>query len=188
MRIANCGLRNAENCSSIRNPQSEIRNFVRNGFTLVELVLVCVVIGILLAASIPRFQHTADRLRTERTAVELTQLLRVARERAVTEDREIIWRWDQDAQRARLLAVNVASDGSSTTELLDDRFARSVPLPPQVSVIPTRDGSVAHEVSFFPDGTSQRTVIEIMHDHDGYTVTIDDATGQAVLAARAAAR
>jgi len=193
MRIADCGLRNVENCSSIRNQKSEIRNFIRNGFTLVELVLVCVVVGILLAATVPRFQHTADRLRTERSAFELTQLLRYARERALVEGQETAWVWhrtDRVVSIERVATsdpsgVTGASQGPEQSQPDAVRFTQSSPLPQGVEIDVARDGQAVECscVRFFPDGQSEPTMLTIRSSQQTYTISVQAATGQVVLTA-----
>ena len=153
-------------------------------FTLIELVFVMAILGILLAASAPRFAQTTERLRVERSAFELTQLLRYAHERAVSEGREIVWVWDQGAHRARLEMTQ--DDGS--TQPLGERMAMSLRLPDGISVALLRDGSPVDRVSFLPDGTSQPTILQVIHGKDSYAATIDEATGRVLLFARPAPR
>ena len=145
-------------------------------FTLIELVFVMAILGILLVASAPRFAQITERLRVERSAFELTQLLRYAHERAVSESREIVWVWDQGAHRARL---EMTEDGS--TQPIRERMAMSARLPGEISVALLRDGASVDRVSFLPDGTSQPTTLQVSHDKDLYTATIDETTSQVLL-------
>ena len=151
------------------------------GFTLIELVFVMAILGILLVAAAPRFAQTTERLRVERSAFELTQLLRYAHERAVSESREIIWVWAQGAHRAQL---EITEDGS--TQPIRERMGMSARLPDEISVALLRDGTSVDRVSFLPDGTSQPTTLQVTHDKDSYTATIDETTGQVLLSARPA--
>src|SRR3989338_3711392 len=82
------------------SPVSGLRSAA--GFTLVELIVICVVLAILLAVSAPRIQPAIQRLRTEQAAFDLVQWLRMASERAVAESRAFVWRWDEEARRGRL--------------------------------------------------------------------------------------
>src|SRR5437762_9596693 len=63
LRIADCGLRIWEGNSppAIRNPQSAIRN--RNGFTLLEIIIVITILSVLTAAAIPMVRNTVRRER-----------------------------------------------------------------------------------------------------------------------------
>src|SRR3989338_7437801 len=103
MRSSELGIRNDFH-SAFRIPHSEFPRFSQAGFTLVEVILVAVVLGMLMMVSVPRFQQTAQRLQTEQTAFALTQLLRYAHERAVAQGDEIIWVWDPETRQAHLVA------------------------------------------------------------------------------------
>ena len=161
-----------------QNRKSKIENRKCVGFTLVEVILVAVVLGLLLTASVPRFQQTAQRLHTEQTAFALTQLLRYAHERAVTNGRSVVWVWDETARRARLAVVE--EDGQR--QWLTEHVARSRPVRGEITVTLAREGAEVDDVTFFPDGTSQPATLQIAHRMFHYTVTIDATTSQPLLA------
>jgi prepilin-type N-terminal cleavage/methylation domain-containing protein len=56
---------------------------VRRGFTVVELIVVLVVIGVTLTLALPRLQDTLDRIAVERSAADLSVALGAARNAAV---------------------------------------------------------------------------------------------------------
>jgi type II secretion system protein H len=171
----------------IQNPKSKIRNQKwERGFTLVEVVLVAVVLAILLTVSLPGFQRTAQRLRVEHAAFELAQLARLAHERAVAEGRETVWTWDGERSRAWV----EAAPGASPPEAEEAGRVESSPLPAGAVVTLTRDGGdvACRCVHFFPEGTAEGATVTVGVGDHLYTVTVDAATGQARLAAGAAAR
>ena len=154
------------------------------GFTLIELVFVMVILSILLAATLPRFSQTAQRLRTEQSAFEWTQLLRYAHVRAAAQGQEVIWRWDPSIHRAYLETVQ---NGEVTR--LQERTAQSASLTAEASVgITQADQPVDCQcVHFFPNGTSEPTTVTLTFRKHVYTLHIDEATGQACLATGTAA-
>ena len=139
--------------------------------------MVTVVLGMLMMATVPRFQQTAQRLQTEQTAFALTQLLRYAHERAVAQGATIVWVWDADARQAHLES---AQDGGEP-QPLRDHVARSRPVREGITVTLTRGGAEVYDVTFSPDGTSEPSTLQITHHTFNYTVTIDAATGQSTL-------
>ena len=148
------------------------------GFTLIELVIVSVVIAILLAASVPRFQQTANRLRTEQLAYELVQTLHYARQRAMAEDRVIGWVWDSNLRQVRLDSMG---DGQNI-EALDDPWVQRVKVPGGLTIRLEWEDLPLERIQFFPDGTSDPAVLEVIpQDKPGsvYTITVEPATGQA---------
>ena len=171
------------------------------GFTLLEVVLVSVVIVLLLAAAMPRFQQASERLRAEQTAFALTQLLRAAREQAVVQGRTVVWAWDPAARHAQLYGLATAADGSLTGTALAARTDAYGPVTPDCSLLvrrsdgqnPACEASTGLECAdcsclhFFPDGTGEAAVLQVDHRGWRYTVTIDAATGAALLASGSAA-
>ena len=151
------------------------------GFTLIEVVLVAAVLAILLTASIPRFQQTAQRLRVEQAAFELAQWLRVAHERAVADNQEITWVWDAVAHRVLLERVR-SGDNPDLVE--------GASFPGGMSVSVSGAGGVAECdcVRFFPEGTSERATLTVSAGERAYTIAIDEATSQVRLSAGRAAR
>ncbi len=157
-----------------------------DGFTLIEVVLVSVLVSLLLLATIPRFQRTAQRLRLERSVFELAQLLRSAHAQAVSEGSEHVLVWEDESRRAHL--EKVPEEGAPVR--LEGRAAASAPLLEGAVVEIAQDGSrVACEcVRFFPDGTSDPATVTVQLDERIYRMMIDGTTSQVAVAAGPAAR
>ena len=176
-------MRSAEwNTRPFRIPNSEFR--IHAGFTLVELALVAVIIGILMAAVLPRFQQTTQRLHTEHLAFELAQLMRAAHARAVSESQDILWTWDEDAHRARIAPADPAIPPEARAAI------ESSTLPAAAVVTLSRDATPVgcQCVRFFPDGTSETTTVSVGLQQSVYTLKVDEATSQVLLRAGRAAR
>jgi len=157
------------------------------GFTLIEVVVVAAVITVLLVASVPAFQQTFQSLRAEQAAFEVTQLLRVGRERAVAEGRPMAWVWDGAAHRARVEPA--PSDGAGAEDTAaSGQIITGARLSPQLAVTLLREQELADRVTFFPDGTSDRAAISLSLGASVYHVDVDAATGQPALSAGTAAR
>jgi len=169
--------------------------------------MVAVVVGLLAVSSIPRFGQTAKRLRAERAAQELSQLLRLSHARAVASGRPVTWVWDPGSRQARLYDVVGAAGEPALAQPVDERAARSAPLPEDVSVSLTRedrelscdqqgdprDCADCGCVHFHPDGTSEDGLgeaarLQVTHERRAYTATVDAPTGQVALTGGAAAR
>ena len=169
------------------------------GFTLIELILVSAVLGILLVASLPRFQQTARLLRVEQQAIELTQRLRYARELAVSTGHEVVWVWDPSERRARLLELLVAADGATSGSWIADQpevgsavEERAVLAPPDYEESPIGCPQEAPPeaacVYFFPNGTSESVGLTLQSPAQAYTIRLDGTTSKAVRSERLPAR
>ena len=86
--------------------------FLRSGFTLVELMVVIVVAGVLLAAAIPSFVHFSRSL-TQKQARELVlSSLRLARQQAVTAHKPIIVAFGNGVATAGITTYSVHTDAN----------------------------------------------------------------------------
>ena len=162
------------------------------GFTLIEAVLIATIISILLAASLPRFQQTAQRLRVEQAAFALTQLLRFSHELSVTDGTEVIWAW-QGSERASRVWERADDEGPwrDRSPSTHTRLAEGVSVavesgePPLGCPEPLAAASCVH---FFPDGTSEPAMLTVHLDDHSYRVTVDGTTSEVLLFAGPAPR
>ncbi len=138
------------------------------------------VLAVLLVASIPRFQGTVERLRTEQRAFELAHLLRYARERAIAQAIDARWRWDEEERR---VSVEVLGEDGRWARP-EERTAQSAPLTPQMDMsVSNMEGDPVDCgcVQFSPDGTTAPTMVVLRRGGQAFTVTVDGATGQPTL-------
>ncbi|HEY7727547.1 MAG TPA: GspH/FimT family protein [Candidatus Eisenbacteria bacterium] len=84
--------------------------FRRNGFTLIEVAVVLVVAGILLAAGLPAFVRYCQTLSQEQAGDVLVQSLRMARQQAVTAHTPIIVAFGDGVQTTGLTTYSVHVD------------------------------------------------------------------------------
>jgi len=70
LRIADCRLR----IPAIQNPKSKIQNISQYGFTLVELMLVVVIIGVLAAMVIPRLAGRTEQAKIARAKSDIAAI------------------------------------------------------------------------------------------------------------------
>jgi type II secretion system protein H len=179
--------------SEPRGANSGESRSTNDGFTLIEIVLVAVVLAILLAASVPRFQQTSHRLRAEQLAFEFAQLLRYVHGRAVAQGDVIVVTWDGDRRRATLGSVKGEEPAAWPTECTASPTPlspalESTAVPTTITVSLVRHDRAVECVNFFPDGTSEATTLHLVHRGSDYTIAIDASTSRVFLSTRAAAR
>jgi type II secretion system protein H len=165
---------------AIPPPAAGCHRWGRRAFTLIEVILVAVVLGLVLVTTVPRFQGTASRLRLEQTATQVAQLLRAAHVLAISQAQPTVWRWDADTHRVR---IEPSADDDPEVLL------RSAPFPEGTAIVVRQDDAVAECgcVRFFSDGTAEPATLTVTFQGLAYTVSVDGATSQTQLAAGAPA-
>lgn len=142
----------------------------QRGFTLVELLVVLVVVGLIAALATPRFHRAMPGLRLETTSGELAAALRHSRAEAIRSNRDTALDVDLAARSFR------PSDAVRATAIADGIA---------VEVVSAAGEAPADDVArirFFPDGTSTGGRITLAGGGRSVSVTVDWLTGRVDLA------
>lgn len=134
----------------MRDPRAR-RN--QQGFTLIEMIVVIVIMGLVAALVLVRQPWHSAGLNTEATVRALTEALRVARSRAIAEDRDV-----SVVTRSGGFAV----DGGSTW------------------VLPAGEALSPSQVIFMPDGGSSGTAILLVAGTRRIAISPNWLTGRVV--------
>lgn len=136
----------------------------RKGFTLIELVIVAVAIGIISAIAIPRFGKVMNRLKLKTTARNVTSILRLARSNAVSQKGPFGVHFDVDNSQYTLFKdmVNL----SSYTYEVGDSALKAFVLPENVSFGYASFNNST--VIFFPNGSASSSGMVDLWSYDIY--------------------
>ena len=144
------------------------------GFTLVELMVVLVIVGLLLTLAPVAFQSAVPSLQVKSAAQELAAVMRATRSRAIKENREHVVQVDVEGRRYR-------GGRADQEEVLDPDIALSL-----LTAESELDEDGGGRIRFYPDGTSTGGRVSLTLGDTTYHVVIDWLTGRIQVADRIA--
>jgi general secretion pathway protein H len=137
----------------------------QKGFTLVELLVVLVIMGVLLTLVPVAFHRLAPGLEMKSAAREVAGLLREARGLAIRDNREMAVIIDTEDKVYRLGTRDRPHE-------LDEALTVSL-----VTAASEQLDETAGRIRFFPDGTSTGGRVTLSRDDRKFDITVDWLTG-----------
>lgn len=140
---------------------------VNNAFTLIEILLVIVIVGIILALAAPNFSQGYSRLQLKQTADDLLNMSRWAQAMSVGQARIYALSFSRDRHSYGLLRAKVPLQNEETGNIEDtdlkDTFEPVTGRLGAMHVIPDaiRLHTQANRIEFYPDGTIDPATIEL---------------------------
>lgn len=131
----------------------------KNSFTLIELLLVVIILGILAGMGAPAFRKTYLNLELNNTANNLAFLMRYAQGRCVVE--RTIYRLNFDSERKRCWLTKQSIGAAESFEKVSSKFSRSIIFPKEIKV-----ESELEAVNFYPDGKIDSVNIYLKYKND----------------------
>lgn len=144
----------------------------RNGFTLIELLIVVILISILTALTVPRFQRTAADFQLKNASFNLYKVIQYARERALVERRDFQLRFDFNKRNWQLLSAFEKDDAPPDFRPVDGRFGRVSTLSEGLSLEGKIDRLTCH-----PDGNCDPSAFHIIGTEGAYEISIENLGG-----------
>jgi prepilin-type N-terminal cleavage/methylation domain-containing protein len=133
----------------------------KNGFTLIEMMCIVVIIGIIATVSFPKFETTIHRLQVRNTARHMVSTMRLARSNAISQKQQV--------------GVHFSDEGTTMTMFVNTQNPTSYGFEPGDSVIsidtlPRNFSSVYTEI-YDPENPCSGSVIVYMPNGTASTTT-----------------
>ena len=159
------------------------------GFTLIELGLVLLIIGVVLALTIPRFRDQSQAELIAQTR-KLATVFRFLQQEAILNGRTYRLNFDLDQQRYFITSADASDEVGSFERESGGMMAREVVLPNSVQIsdvnVPDIGGKLFEGVAFthfYPDGYVDPTVIHLDNGQEAFTLYVaDGVSGRAYVA------
>lgn len=131
---------------------------LNNAFTLVEILLVIIIVGIVLALAAPNFSQGYSRLQLKKTADDLLDVARWAQAMAIGQERIYALSFSRDRHSYGLLRTVVNEDTA-----IQDSFEPVTGGLGRMHIIPDAVGlhTRVDRIEFYPDGTIDGATIEL---------------------------
>ena len=165
-------------------PHSEVRIPHSNGFTLIELTIVLVILGVMLALVIPKLEELSEA-NLKRSARHLTGMIRFLKDDAQAKKTEYRLRFDIPGGRywAEYYSLNV-SDQTGEWKKLQSEMANEGSLSGNTAFLNVKAGSHPDEpyIQFAPDGWVEKSFIYLKDGEDKpFTLIVKPLTGNTEL-------
>ncbi|MBL7131937.1 MAG: prepilin-type N-terminal cleavage/methylation domain-containing protein [Candidatus Omnitrophica bacterium] len=143
-----------------------------NSFSLVELLLVVVILGILIGLSTPLFRKTYSNFQLADSAKNLVSLMRFAQTSSIVERLRYRIVFDSGKSKYWLSKESDLSQPAVFSKI-QGKFGRTVAIPKDINIEFANDN-----ITFYPDGTVDEVNIDFSNrDNKVYTVTTEGQTG-----------
>ena len=135
-----------------------------NGFTLIEILLVIIIIGIVLGLAVPNFSKGYSRFQLDKTADDLLECSRWAQAMAIGQERAYALSFSEDHRSYGLVRakINDEINGQINEDLDQDSFEPVKGALGRMHTIPAAVTLDAQDrIEFYPDGTIDQATIEL---------------------------
>jgi len=154
-----------------------------NGFTMIELLIVVVIIGIIAGLAVPNFAGAIQKIRWRSSATDITKALRLARSSAIAKNAQFGVQVDFENRRV-VVFKDLSSPASFNFDEQNDSIVTSDTIDANVDEIYSSFSSGA--VCFFPNGRASESGFFYGHrysetNYQMYNISVLAATGRATI-------
>ncbi|NUM56533.1 MAG: type II secretion system protein [Candidatus Hydrogenedentes bacterium] len=155
----------------------------KNGFTLLEAVVVLMIAMIMTAAVLPMYQGSLTWARRDKVTRDLVARMKYAQERAIADVTEYRFYLDHERGTHWLMRHGGKKDGKDAYSEVDDAGATRERLPESLEFEKPKasfDKELkAHYIAFYPGGACDYATVKLKYDkHEAITIKTKGRIGQ----------
>ena len=153
--------------------------FSLKGFTFIEILLVVVLLGVLVAVSVPNLQASFKTLLLKDTAQDMATLMRYAQSRAIVKKTTIEFVYDDLARSYALFQSDGGQDlddGQRELKRISGKRGRDFRIPSEIECKTTDS-----RITFTPDGKMSYSRLYLCLSEKCMTVSTQDQAGRVLL-------
>jgi prepilin-type N-terminal cleavage/methylation domain-containing protein len=162
--------------SFVKTSEKSHRNFGEGGFTLVEILLVIIIIGIISALAAPNFSKGYSGFQLNQTTDDLLNISRWAQAMAIGQERTYALSFSPDRRSYGLVRAKITegADDQNSFEPINGSLGQMHTIPDAIRLLVTQPkdsqgtGDI-DRIQFYPDGTIDPETIQLS-SHDQKTV------------------
>jgi prepilin-type N-terminal cleavage/methylation domain-containing protein len=143
-----------------------MRRIANDGFTLLELMIVVLIIALVMTVSYPSLTRGASSIHLRATGRDVLNTFRYAREKAVTE--QLGMKITVDRENQKITLASFVGDGSRTFVLPRDVKIQ------RMALAGSEVTNGAMNIRFLPNGSSESAEVLLKSDHGAYLRIISD--------------
>ena len=144
-------------------------------FTLIELLLVIVILGVIAGITLPNFRQTYTTFKLKSTTQQIVSLMRYARSRAIIETKIFQMDFDDSLSSYWLLEAETQLEtqgDEASFKNLTGRYGKTFRIPAEVKMEVS-----SSPVNFFPDGGMDETAITLSSHGRRFVISTDQPMG-----------
>ena len=145
----------------------------KNGFSMLEVILVIVVISISIGVAAPRMMRSINHIQLKQTVGQLSDLMRYAQSRAIIKNSFLRLEFSEDYSRYWLSVGVILKEKGIVFERIDGQLGRDKRIPTGIQIQAGK-----RIIQFYPDGQIDKESLSICRKDKCWVISTKEQRGR----------